>query len=192
MADYKGTATFYSRWFYFVCIFTKRMALYIIYVIYKSINLNKWTPCLQMMRTERGSAGGFKSFISQMRRGVETERVICPGSHSRFGGRVDPELLVPSLELFPPPSRSRILECPCYDSKFPWDSRRTFIIVRLPQGKCSRELGQDAISATGCLGPQPSHFFPLSLWFLICNVGTTLPFLQRYYKYQLLIPLCPF
>lgn len=60
------------------------------------------------------------------------EGAICPRSLN--GLRVDPELLATRPELFPPPSRSGILECPWYEGKSPLDSRQTLMIIRLPGG----------------------------------------------------------
>lgn len=103
-----------------------------------------------------------KSFISQMGtaggdRGSDLYKV------TQWVQIVEPELPAPSPELFPPPSRCGVLECPCYEGKFPVDSRGTLITIRLP--------GQSAVDAwmemlllpLAGLGPQSSHLFPLNL-----------------------------
>lgn len=127
---------------------------------------------------------------SFLRHGGQREMEGGSSPRSPSGVRVDPELPAPSAEFFAPLSRSRVLEGPCNKGELPLASRRTSIIIRLLGG-------QRAVVAwvrmlflpLAGLGPQPSHFFPLSLWFLICNMETTSTFSRRYYEHQILISL---
>lgn len=132
-----------------------------------------------------------KSFISQMGR-AGGDRGSDLYKVTQWVQRVEPELPAPSPEPFSPPSRRGVLECPCYEGKFPVDSRRTLIIIRL-LGQCAVEAWMEMLLLPlAGLRPQPSHLFPPLISYLQCGKETELPPSRIYYEHQRLTPLPSF
>lgn len=146
-----------------------------------------------MIRVGRGSAGGFKSFASQMRgdigrdRGNDVSKVNLVGSECRSprAPGTQPRAVSTTFEVWSPwmsmltnENSHQIARELYYET--PWRSMLHMAWIRRP----SLPLAS--------LWPQPHHFPPPSLWFLLCNVGGSPPLSWRYHEHQILIALPPF